>query len=490
MLVVYISNKSIKVVKGVYGGGKINIQGLCQMEDNGGSILNGTIVDREALKSMLFEMWNANKLPKKEVYLMLTSNQITMRMLDMPALKEKEMLEYITRELSGVDRITNPVYGYFVVEKKGKMQKVFATAAPKDYLQQFVDIFKEIGVELNDIENVKAPMIRLVSQIPKLQDKTAAIQFIDYMNLTNVLFVNGKYQTFNEKRLFSDPGTPGFSVEAARAISELMQFAKTQSIENPISNIYVAGISEEDYPIYEDSVGRINPDLKVEVLKAVNVHAMGSEMPGRDFGQYALAIGGLIQPKGKVDLLNQMKASSKAGKQKKGLINLVVPCLGGCLVIAILFTLMISQRLSLNAQLKSLEDYISSPDTIAKCEEYDRLSGESGKIARQIGSVKAFRTVFEEYPKVDRKLLEEMQKQAGSNVSMEITGFNSDNGSLNFTCAAAQVEDINRFVDSLEKTKILTNLKYGGYEYVENTEMWNVTIMGVVAPEETENTAE
>ena len=81
-----------------------------------------------------------------------------------------------------------------------------------------------------------------------------------------------------KRELFSEPGTPGYAVETARAVSNLIQFAKAQNIPQKITDVYVAGLSDEDCLVYEDSIAQINPDLGVENWKAANILHMPRPM--------------------------------------------------------------------------------------------------------------------------------------------------------------------------------------------------------------------
>ena len=155
MLTVYLSNKYIRIVTGDHSSGKVNIRGMYYTIDTTGCLVNGSIVDEESLLELLREQWEVQNLPKKDVYLVLDSNQFTAKVVQVPVLNEKKMMEYLGREFTDVGRISNPVYGYFPLngeDKKAKIRQVFAMAAPRDYAIQFVELFGKLGVKLSGIE--------------------------------------------------------------------------------------------------------------------------------------------------------------------------------------------------------------------------------------------------------------------------------------------------------------------------------------------------
>lgn len=65
MLTVYLSNKYIRIVTGESSSGKVNIRGMYYTIDTTGCLVNGSIVDEEALLDILKEQWEMQNLPKR-----------------------------------------------------------------------------------------------------------------------------------------------------------------------------------------------------------------------------------------------------------------------------------------------------------------------------------------------------------------------------------------------------------------------------------------
>ena len=142
MVVVYLSNRYIRVVDGEVSGGSIHAKSLYYTVDTRGCILNGTITDEDGFREMIRNLWETNHIPRKNVYLVIDSSQFTTKVVDVPALKPKQMMEYISREFTDVERISNPVYGYFPLSrgerKKEKLKRVFASVAPRELVRGYV----------------------------------------------------------------------------------------------------------------------------------------------------------------------------------------------------------------------------------------------------------------------------------------------------------------------------------------------------------------
>ena len=63
-----------------------------------GCILNGTITDEDGFREMVRNLWETSHIPRRvNVYLVIDSSQFTTKVVDVPALKPKQMMEYISR---------------------------------------------------------------------------------------------------------------------------------------------------------------------------------------------------------------------------------------------------------------------------------------------------------------------------------------------------------------------------------------------------------
>ena len=74
---VYLSNNNINAVVGS-GGGKIRVKRVCSTQIPEGSLINGIITNEADLAEQLKEFWAANKLPKKDVSLVINSSQFVL----------------------------------------------------------------------------------------------------------------------------------------------------------------------------------------------------------------------------------------------------------------------------------------------------------------------------------------------------------------------------------------------------------------------------
>ena len=485
MLTVYLSNKYIRIVTGDYASGKVSIRGMYYTIDTTGCLVNGSIVDEESLLELLREQWEVQNLPKKDVYLVLDSNQFTAKVVQVPVLNEKKMMEYLSREFTDVGRISSPVYGYFPLngdEKKSKIRRIFAMAAPRDYALQFVELFGKLGVKLSGIECANGSMIRLLDKMEQLRGKTCIVQFVDEMNLTNALLVDGRYETFNKKRLFSEPGTPGYAVETARAVSNLIQFAKAQNIPQKITDVFVAGLSEEDYIVYEDSISQINQDLGVDKLESGRhfTYAKTND-PYISFANFALAIGGMLKTDPKTNVAAQIKYTPEQIEKRKARRKVTIPVGAVVGVLVLVSLVLLVRKVMLGNELKALQDYNQSASILEACQEYDGAQARMSAISAIHTGMESLGIELGEYPLVDSEVETIITSCAEGLVSAQISSYDSTTGILSFNTSAGDVEQINRFIALLMEEKIFASVDYTGYSQNQDGD-WSVKVNCTMAP--------
>lgn len=498
MLTINLSNKYIRAVEGDESGGKLHISRMYHAVDAGGAILNGTIVDAEALSALLKEFWDTNRLPKRNVHLVIDSNQFTAKEMQLPAMNAKKTLEYLQREFTGVERIENPVYGYFPLgkpDKVSKLQKVSVMAAPRNYIQQFVDLFAGIGVTLDAVESGRGVLNRLYRQLDQIKNNSCIIQLVDDMNLTSTLLIDGSVETSNRKRMFADPGTTAYSVEMSRAANSLVQFAKAQSIEQPITQVFVGGVSPQDLEIYQSSIGNVNENLSASGLPAGNslVFAKGTTSDGvpmsEAFSNYAMALGGLVKTETTANVLTQMKYTPEQLEARAKKKRMLIPGITVVGILAVVSLVLFGRKLLLQKQLDELTAYNQNPQVIQDCAEYENANSRLNAANGIAGGLQGLQDTIAEYPKVNSGVNAVIEACAQGLVTVDLNGYSSADGSLSLQTTAANVTQINQFIDRLLAEQTLVDVDYTGYSQGADNS-WTVNVKCRLAPEKTEEETE
>lgn len=485
MIVVYLANRYIRVVDGESSGERINVRGLYYTMDTQGCILNGTVTDQDGFVALISELWERYHLPKKGVYLVIDSTQFTTKVVHAPIQKPKQMMEYVSREFTDVGRISNPVCGYFPlngkVTKKAGIQNVFAMMTSKDYIQEYRELFGKLGIVIDGVECAMGAMHRLVGSLTQVKEADCIVQFVEDMTLINVLMVNGTYVYSSRNRLFSEQGTPAFAVEIARTVSNILQFAKAQNIQQQISKVHIAGLGLEDFAVYADSIRQINPDLQSEKLNAGDEVSVAEKVDEtQNASHFALAIGGLLKTDSKTNLIQQVlrdpKKEQAKSKRKKTLIPIVIMAA----VVLLIGGVLGGRALFLSSKIKEMQEYNNRADVVAACEEYDAVSEELRSMGMLSGSLSGLKEAVLSYPKIDNTTEQVVASCAAGLVSAEISSYDSANGMISFSTSAANVEQINKFIELLSQQEIFAYVDYTGY--TQDAEgQWNVKVNCLMA---------
>lgn len=174
---VYLSNQQIQIAVGNRGkkAGLTNVYTALAPE---GTIINGIVMNTKNFVEFLKDFWNKNNIPKKDVYLVINSNKIAGKQIDLPKMNTDKAINFIQREFAdmGRDEESEQVYGYtsLGVKAKEKMEKVYAESTPAELLHDYEQIFKELEIELKGIFSGEGSIIGLAKETALKQAKTSS----------------------------------------------------------------------------------------------------------------------------------------------------------------------------------------------------------------------------------------------------------------------------------------------------------------------------
>lgn len=477
MIVVYLSNQNIRVAEGEYVKGTVKIKGLHHIVDHQGCIINGSVTDKEGLQELLKELWENEKLPRKDVALVINSSQFTTRVLDVPQMKPAQTIEYIRREFADVERIEDPVHSYFPMpgQKKGKVVNVFAGVASKGYLSIYQQLFEEIGIHLTRIEVVLGPLLRMIDALEMVKGRTCIIQFVNEAILFSILYVKGKHVYSSRSRLFSNPGTPEFAVEAARSVSNILQFAKSQNIEEQINEVFVAGMDDATMEVFSDSVQRINENLETTHLQPGRIFQFPKEYTISRLEHYVLSLGAFWPVPEKMGFLAQMMYDPVAEEKKEKRRKTIIPLTGLGIAMVIISIALFLRLNQLKGELKEIKEYIESPSVSEACQKYDSIFGEVNVRRALLEEAQKLQKTINGYPPVTSRTEAVVSDCAASLVTATVTGYRAQSGILTIDTVSDQMEKIYQFVGRLEDQDIFEEINYTGYRQTSEGR-WTMTV--------------
>lgn len=472
-IMIYLSNQDVKAIEGAAKGGRTTAVRTFRAQAPQGSIINGLVANEQVFTEFLKNFWEENQLPRKGVTLVLGSAQAITRLIEMPKLSHKKMMEYLPHEFASVERTKEPVYAYLPISAEGTMCKILATMVDRSFLEPHIARFKVMGIRLEGIVMAAMAEIEAFNHLSYLRDKTCMIQMLDGMSLLNILYINGEYSQLIRSRVFQERGTAGFGAECARMISNQQQFLKNQPIKTEITHVYLGGeFEEDDFRICHDSIAEMDQNLKVE-----KIHEEAK---------------GLLIPKGHSNLLYQYHQNTAQLKRRRKLVKYLFPSVAALMVLGIAAAVQGYIWLSRSDIVDEQFDYMGNLELITDVVEYDRLNTENETLGRRVGIIKKTKENLDSYPLYTAHVRQAIEECAAGLATADITGYEAVLGRVFFSVSSARAEGIHQFVERLEsRTDVFDHIFYDGFVYDEKSSTWEASASGSLAsPVQAEGQAE
>ena len=478
--VVYLSNLEVRAAVGKTKGDRVIVKSVCSAKAPEGSIINGMVTNEEAFYEFLKKFWADNRLAKKHVTLVLGSAQAMERVVTVPKMSHKKIMEYLPREFASVDRTRDPVYSYEIVEEEKKTKKLLSNMVDRGFLKSHVDHLKAMGIRLESILLGSTAEILLLNRMPCLEEETFVYQILDGMSVLNILYVNGEFFQMTRNRVFGARGTASFGVECARTISSQQQFLRTQSEQSRITHVYLGGeFQEEDFETVSDSLLQMDPMLEVDWLTEdpeSEIEFQPESGEGR-YCQYAALTGAFLTPLGKNNFYAQYvrdpQLLEKRRQWRKALIPVtVVVGVMGATAVGLMIWQLRQERV-----LEQQFEYMSNVAIIKQVMEYDQLKAENDILAVRSEAIGWTEDSMDTYPAWSSAVKRAVTECAAGLTDVQVDGFELNSGVVSLTAEAPLAENVNQFVQRLkDRSDIFDSMSYSGFEYDESRQCWRAGV--------------
>ena len=245
---VYISNEKIQVLTGdLDKKGKLDVKACMYVTLPEKAIVNGVMSDELGVKESIQKLWDKYNLPKKDVSLVIDSGTILNKKVSCPILPKNSIPNVVQEEFRDVEGFANFLFDYTVLEDGSKGEPLlFANAVGKELVASYIRVFKGCGIELNRINTGINAEISLIKANPATANDTEIVVNLDPANLTSVLYIDGIYSFASRSRLLEARGSEASRMEIVRALSSLIQFARSENSQKPVKAVYICGMVESE----------------------------------------------------------------------------------------------------------------------------------------------------------------------------------------------------------------------------------------------------
>ena len=483
--VVFLSNTNIQIASGSAAGDGVRVSKLISSPLPEGAVLNGVVMDPDMVVEAIKLAWQANKLPKSEVTLIINSPQLRANRVDAPLLADKKTTEFIERETrdSEYGRFQNPITGWYVVGKdaKAKTQKVVYETAEIDFVNKYVDIFGKAGLKLKTIHNG----VQLATEYFTKQaaGKTVLYMILDGKSLVTIFFAEGKYYYDSTSRVFAQPGTPEFAREIYASISSIRQFISAQHLTETVKDIMFCGLAYSHVNQLANDILNLDSTVDISIAQPPQGTTVGSDQAQFPFFVYPIA--GLRKIDERMPILKNTKQASKKKKEKSFMASLIVPFILVLAVALIGYGVCLTLKMKKQAELEDLEKYINNQTVVDQIAEYDAMYENMAEMGRIQGGVDILMDDLDSYPVPDSSINESILEAAKKHdVSVDFNSYSSSTGVFSITASSPEVEDINQFIADLMAMDIFENVNYTGYSLSSDGKSWQINVVCTLAGRE------
>ena len=278
--------------------------------------------------------------------------------------------------------------------------------------------------------------------------------------MTSILYKNGVYLYSTRSRIFSERGTLDFGTEIVRNISGILQFYSTTKSDVPITKVFYAGCSTDDFEVSEDGIHAMN--LEVEPLDAEFDFA-----PPENVDDWLICIGAMISTRQKEINLNKVwKGEGTAGVTKKESLakHLMFQAITFGICLVALIAVMVWNYAESHKNEK-IEDWINDPQIQSEYQEANAVREESDRLDSIQNQVEQTKSNLATYPDLDAEMIAKIVDVGGSAMTVQIKTMDSETGELTFNAVSSAVIDIPAYVRKLSETGLFSTVNYSGYSY-------------------------
>lgn len=477
--VVYLANQQIQVVTGKTGQHKVNVERCLEAEAPEGSIINGIVMDTESFIGFLKTFWKENKLPVKDVTLVVNSSKFVGKIIEMPDLKGKKANDFIAREFTDSNRSENCLYSYLPLGAgEGKTKRVYAESIEPDFIKDYIELFEECGIEIKRILSGESSLIALTAMTTGKLYRTFLQVIADSNILTTILWIDGSFNYFNSMRCFHEIGTEDYAMDVARSVSQTIQFMQAHQMEQQIESLVIAGIGTLELPLYQQAVDQMGMTMPVRLYDATG--AITSAYA--DIQKCLRCASGLTVSGNTVNFLKQFQTKAKKGNKKDKSIGInVVPIVVAAVIMVILLIGSASVYLVRKTTLDTITAYNQSPNIILSVTEYDMLTGRNQYLYAQQEAITDLKENINTYPTGNTKVIDRIQSCATGYAQAQFDAFDAKEGTLEMTASSDSVDNINRFIKKLCEQDIFSSVDYTGYAYNDTKGCWDIHVTCTLA---------
>lgn len=315
-LAIDIGNSSIKML---YGSNK-KILHAASIVTPENSIEDNMILDREKIYSIINEYILRNNINVKSVSFSLHGQDVVIRHTEIPIMEKNKLRESVEWEANQYlpENGTNYYLDYEIIDRENtsekKVYKMITVAAPKEKVEQYVDLSKMLNLKLDAIDIAANCSARVFTSAARNGKDYRSIGIIDIGSKSSSIVVLGNGKLFMEREV-------PFGIDnLTREVSRRLQIDMNDSIRYFMDNFNFEKINAEQE--IDNRIQELFNNVCSTFLKVIEFYTTGKVKKNLD---EIFVIGGGSKIKGIQGYLSRYLSSpvyivdslEKAGRKMK-----------------------------------------------------------------------------------------------------------------------------------------------------------------------------
>ena len=256
-LTVNLAEDAIITLKGKVGR-KLVIQDCERYPLPQGVLINDVVTDEEQFLHVLQTIKARYGLCASRVNLVLGSNQIITKVMQVPKMTEKQLRYLVKMELEHYrTEEKEMVYDYSII-REGDNESgatVLGAAIERGRTELYEELFARCGIKIVSVDIALNALLHLVECIPQLEGETYLLSVLDGRNMMTVLYIDGIYRHTARSRFLHERGSTELLREAVKEIAAMSSFAKSLENGTEVRKLYVGGLNREEQSALFDMLG-------------------------------------------------------------------------------------------------------------------------------------------------------------------------------------------------------------------------------------------
>ncbi len=488
MLSFDITDRNIRVVKGVESNGKIKISSAATVNVEEGLIVNGHVRDVPAVATLINNVLKMHRMPDKDAIVSISSNLTIFKEMTVAKSNRGQDLQKVVKLQMQAELNLDDSYSvsYIIVgdadssEVSEPSYRILATACPYEIVNSYREMFKLLTIALrsvmigcNCITKVLLADTKIRSKMPLL-----AVQ-IDNNFISLNLYEQGQLSFSRFASI--DAADYGYSDDYVfEAVNEnifrMLQFHRSRNTGEAIENVIFYGDTHE-YVRLTDELEKL--DLKTSLI---NVPPQIHGHENLEFSLYANAIGAMFKRNREIEKINLLETDfSTAVKNRMkndnaGNVAMLAALLGSVVIVGAGWGIMTLLNNGVKNDIQECQDYIDSPQTNAQREHRKKLLALKDTVNAYYNQMNNAYDAYLSQPVLTGAAYDEIEKILAETCEKEniedksVIGPQYSNGEIRFSVTCDANKDLKAqtlpsdFVKNLIESDMFVAATYSGYQ--------------------------